>query len=112
MLNKKEKTKKEIKCPFRKLNPCSEECALYRKGVRFNELKNESFPFEECAFNIMADNAEAAHNRIYMLQKEVGETKQVVAIKIMADLGLVKNSEVERQVLKIILPPEETKLLK
>jgi hypothetical protein len=112
MLNKKDKTKKEIKCPFRKLNPCSEECAFYRKGVRFNELKNESFPFEECAVNIIADNLEAMHNRTYMLQKEVGETKHVMAIKIMADLGLVKNSEVERQVLRIISPPEETKLLK
>jgi len=71
MLNKKEKTKKEIKCPFRKLNPCSEECAFYRKGVRFSELKNESFPFEECAINIIADNLEAMHIAIDKINPEV-----------------------------------------
>jgi len=112
VLNTKNSTKKEIKCPFRKLSPCSEECAFYRKGVRFNELKSESFPFEECAINIIADNLEAMHNRTYMLQKEVGETKNVMAIKILSDLGLVKNSEVERQALRILTPDESTKLLK
>lgn len=107
MLSKKDKTKKEIKCPFRKLAPCNEECAFYRKGVRFNELKSESYPFEECAINIIADNLEAMHNRTYMMQKEVAETKNVMAIKILSDLGHVRPSEVERQALKIITPPTE-----
>ena len=113
MLNKKNKTRLQIKCPFRKLSSCRDECAFYTKGVRFNESKNESYPFEECAFNIIADNLEAMHNRTYMLQKEVGETKTVMAIKVLADMGYIKNEEAERQVLKIITPPDGVnKLLK
>ena len=104
MLNKK-KSEGRGKCPFRKLAECSDKCAFYRKGVRFNEQKEESFPFEDCAINIIADNLEALHNRTYMMQKEVGDTKNVMTLKILSELGQVQPDEVERQALKIITPP-------
>ena len=105
MLNKK-KDEGRGKCPFRKLAECSTECVLYRKGVRFNEEKEESFPFEECALNIVADNLEAMHQRTYMMQREVGETKNVLTLKILQELGQVHPDEVQRQALKIITPAE------
>jgi len=104
MLNKK-KTEGRGKCPFRKLAECSAECVLYRKGVRFtDDQKSEPFPFEECALNIIADNLEAMHNRTYMLQQEVGETKNVIAVKILSDLGMAHTDEVKRQAMKLIHP--------
>jgi len=106
MLNKK-KTEGKGNCPFRKLATCSDTCVLYRKGVRFtDDQKAEPFPFEECALNIIADNLEAMHNRTYMLQKEVGETKNVMTLKILSELGRIRPDEVERQALKIITPPQ------
>ena len=105
MLNKK-KEEGRGKCPFRNLKECSTDCVMYRKGVRFNETKEESFPFEECALNIIADNLEAMHNRTYMMQKEVGDTKNIMTLKILSELGRVDPDEVSRQALKIITPPE------
>ncbi len=105
MLNKKNKLGK---CPFRKLAKCSEECVLYRKGVRFtDDQRAEPIPFEACALNIIADNLEAMHNRTYMLQQEVGQTKNVMTLKILQDLGHVQPDEVERQALKIITPSQK-----
>jgi len=107
MLNKK-KTEGKGKCPFRGLKPCSEECVLYRKGIRFSDdQKAEPFPFEECAINIIADNVEAIHNRSFMLQKEVGDTKNVMAVKILADLGMTHPKEVQRQAMNILNPTEK-----
>lgn len=107
MLSKK-KSEGRGKCPFRKLAECSTECVLYRKGIRYtDDQKSEPFPFEECAINIIADNVEAIHNRSYMLQKEVGDTKNVMAVKILSDLGMAKTGEVERQAMKILKPSEE-----
>lgn len=78
---------------------------LYRKGVRFtDDAKADPIPFEACALNIIADNLEAMHNRTYMLQKEVGETKNVMAINILKDLGMASKAEVERQAMKLIHP--------
>ena len=95
------------KCPFLKLKVCSEECILYRKGVRFtDDAKADPIPFEACALNVIADNLEAMHNRTYMLQKEVGDTKNVMAISILKDLGLATPKEVERQAMKIIHPDQ------
>lgn len=91
MLGKKSK---KGRCPFRGLKKCSNECVFYRSGVRFNEKTNENFPFEECAVNIIADNLEAMHNRIYMLQKETGEAKNANIMKILFDLGKVEKDEV------------------
>jgi hypothetical protein len=100
------------KCPFRKLKECNVECAFYRKGVRYSEKGGDPIPFEDCAFNIIADNLEAMHNRTYMLQKEVGETKNVMAFKVLADLGMVDPNEAGRQASAIINIPDEKKLIK
>ena len=112
MLNKK-KTEGRGKCPFRNLKECSTDCVMYRKGVRFMDTqKAEPFPFEECALNIIADNLEAMHNRTYMLQKEVGDTKNVMAIKILSDLGRVSPDEAGRQALQILTTPTPTEEVK
>lgn len=103
MLNKK-KDKLLGKCPFRNLKACSTECVLYREGVRFNEARDESYPFVECAINIIANNVEAMHNRTFMLQNEVGHTKNVMALKILADLGLHNPMDVAKTAMKIIKP--------
>jgi len=100
------------KCPFRNLEECSEECVMFRKGVRFNEKKQESYAFEECAINIIADNLEAMHQRTYAMQKEVGETKNVMAFKILSDLGMVSPDEAGRRAQAIINLPEDQKLIK
>ena len=39
-----------------------------------------------------------------MLQKEVGETKNIIAVNILKDLGMAKPEEVSRQALKVIDP--------
>lgn len=97
------KNNEKGKCPFRKLKPCSEECAFYRKGVRYKENSDEAFPFEDCAINIIADNLEAMHNRTYMMQKEVGETKNIIAINILSDvMSNIPKEEVARQALKTL----------
>jgi hypothetical protein len=108
MLSKKDE---KGKCPFRKLKDCSEECVLYRKGVRYNEKTEESFPFEGCALNVIADNLEAMHNRTFMMQKEVGETKNVVTLRILQELGKIKPAEVERQAKKTLNLPTQDDLL-
>ena len=95
MLSKK-KDKTKGKCPFNNFKPCNEECVFFRSGVRYNEKSEESFPFEECAINIIADNIEAMHNRTYQMQKEVGETKNVMAMKILSDLGKIPKDEMVR----------------
>lgn len=111
MLNKKN-DKIKGKCPFRKLSPCSSECIMYREGVRFTEEKGQAFPFADCALNIIADNLEAMHNRSYMLQKEVGETKNVIAMKLLSDLNMTSIENAQRVALKIInLPKDDKKLL-
>jgi hypothetical protein len=104
MLNKK-KSEERGKCPFRGLKVCSDECVFYRKGVRYtDDERAEAFPFEECAFNIIADNLEAMHNRTYMMQKEVGETKNVIAISILKDIGMAQEEQVKKQALKLVDP--------
>lgn len=105
---KKKNDENRGECPFRGLKACSPKCVLYRKGLRYSDdQKAEPFPFEDCAINIIADNVEALHNRGYMLQREVGETKNVMAVKILSDLGLTRQSEVKRQAMRILKPNQE-----
>jgi len=95
---------KKGKCPFRNFKECSDECVLYRKGIRFNELTDETIPVELCAVNVIADNIERMHNRTYMLQQEMGETKNVMAFHVMSDLGMATREEAERQAKKVLIP--------
>lgn len=103
MLNKK-KDKLLGKCPFRNHKTCVRECVFFREGVRYSEQSEETTPFVDCAFNIMADNLEAMHNRTFMLQKEVGGTKNVMALKILADLGMYNPIDVAKTAINMIKP--------
>lgn len=106
------KDNKKGRCPFRNLKPCSEECSFYRKGIRYSEKGSDPIPFEECSINIIADNLEAMHNRTYMMQQEVGETKNVMAFKILADLGMIDKKEAIKKATAIINIPDDKKLIK
>ena len=99
-------------CPFRNLEVCSETCAFYRRGMRYKDDGSDPIPFEECAFNIIADNLEAMHNRTAMMQQEVGETKNVMAFKILSDLGMMKREEAVHKAAKLINLPDDKKLIK
>jgi hypothetical protein len=99
------------KCPLNKMKECREDCVLYRKGTRFNEKTDEVFPIEMCAFNVIADNVEAMHNRTFQLQKEMGETKNVMAFHVLANMGLANPEEAQRQAEKILNPLVEKKEL-
>jgi hypothetical protein len=109
MLSKKNK---RGKCPFRNLKPCDENCVLYRKGVRYNEKTGETYPIEECAINVIADNLEASHNRAYMMQKEVGDMKNIVALKTMVDIKMANPEQenlLRRSITKIVSGPDPKK---
>lgn len=106
------KTVNRGKCPFRNLEECSEECAFFRKGVRFNEKKQESYAFEECAINIIADNLEAMHQRTFAMQREVGETKNMMAFKVLSDLGMMKQDQAANYAATLIDIPDDKKLIK
>jgi hypothetical protein len=102
MLAKKEQ---KGKCPFRDFKVCSEKCVLYRKGVRYSKDGTEVTPVEVCAFNVMADNLEMTHNRIFQLQSEVGETKNIMAMKMLIDMkmGTFENENtLKRTIHKIV----------
>ena len=110
----KKNTEKGL-CPFRKLNACSEKCAFYRKGLRYSEQGGDPIPFEECAINIIADNLEAMHNRTYMMQREVGDAKNIIALKTMVDLSGPNSENMEvlrRQLQAAIVQPDQVKKLK
>ena len=92
------------KCPFKDFELCDILCVFYRKGVRFNDATDEPFAFEECAINVIAENVEAIHNRAFMMQSEVGQTKNVIALKVLADLGMHNPVDVARIAIKLIKP--------
>jgi hypothetical protein len=110
MLNKKN-DKLSGKCPFRGLKSCDNECILFREGVRYTEDGKNTFPFSDCAINIIADNIEAMHNRSFMLQKEVGETKNVMALKILSEIQACSTEDVAREAVRIIKTDQQNKLL-
>jgi hypothetical protein len=106
MLEKKDKTKGEG-CPFRGFKDCSNQCKLFRRGTRTNDLTGETTFVEDCSINVIADNIEMVHNRSFMLQREVGEAKNVIAFHVLSDLGLATKEEAERQAKKVLIPLAE-----
>ena len=104
MLDKKDQ---KGKCPFRNFKPCRDDCVFYRRGVRTIELTEEVIAVELCAVNVIADNIERMHNRTFMLQKEMGETKNVMAFHVMADLGIASQEEAKAQAEKVLIPIAE-----
>lgn len=93
-------------CPFRNLEVCDESCVFYRKGIRYKDDGSDPVPFEECAINIIADNLEAMHNRTAMMQSEVGETKNVMAFKVLSDLGMMDPNLAAQKAAKLIKLPD------
>jgi len=90
------KNDKKGKCPFMLFDPCNEECVFYRKGIRYSDKPGvDPTPFEDCAINIIADNLEMIHNRSYMMQKEVGDTKNMIALKTMIDLRMGSDRDID-----------------
>jgi hypothetical protein len=110
MISKKNDEKMKP-CPFRKMKPCDPECVFFRKGIRYNTKTNETFPFTDCVINLIGDNLEAMHQRTHMMQSEVGETKNIMTLKIMSDLGMIKRDEVERQAKKMMQLPTDDQLI-
>jgi len=103
------------KCPFRELQPCSDKCAFFRKGIRYKDGSNEALPFEECVVNIIADNLEAMHSRTIGLQQEMGETKNIMALKTLVDVGVNTPEHLDmlkRHIVKILMPPDPAKQIK
>lgn len=101
------KKNKKGKCPLNKMKQCQEDCVLYRKGTRVNDLTQEVTPIEICAFNVIADNIEQLHNRTYQMQKEMGEMKNVTAFHVMADLGMASVEEAAAQAERVLIPIAE-----
>ena len=107
MLDKKDM---KGKCPFRNFKECRDDCVFYRRGTRTIEHLNgseEVIAVELCAVNVIADNIERMHNRTYMLQKEMGETKNVMAFHVMADLRIASQEEAKAQAEKVLIPIAE-----
>lgn len=89
------KNTEKANCPFALFEECNSKCMLFRKGIRYSEKPGaEPTPFEDCAINIIADNLEAMHNRTYMMQKEVGDTKNMIALKTMIDLRMGSDKDI------------------
>ena len=107
MLSKK-KDKTLGLCPFTALKKeCSEKCMLFREGTYVNERTNETIPFKDCAFNIMVNNVEAMHNRSYMMQREVGDLKNMIGLELLQSVGMVQTTELIRQAEKLLKQPED-----
>jgi len=103
------------RCPFRELKPCSNKCAFYRKGIKYKDGSNEAIPFEECVINIIADNLEIMHARTIGIQQEIGETKNIMALKTLVDVGVSTPEHLEmlkRHIVKILTPPDPSKQIK
>jgi hypothetical protein len=97
-----EKKKKRGKCPFRGDKICSTQCVFYRKGFYYYEDKSEPSPFEDCAINIIANNLESMHNKAGMLQKEVAQTKNIMALGMMSNIGTADPEETKQKLIRII----------
>lgn len=86
------------KCPFSKID--CEECRLYRRGIKLVGLEKKPEQYATCVFNIIADNVEEMHRRVYMLQAEVGETKNANIFQALAIL--TDNAGAKAELEKII----------
>jgi hypothetical protein len=90
-------------CPFAGFKPCRDTCVFYRRGMRyFEDSTKEPEEHVDCAINVMTDNLEQMHNKIYTLQKEMGETKNVMGYKVMMDMGLITKETAEGHVVKTL----------
>lgn len=63
------------KCPFNGHKKCNTECVLYRRGLRYFDGNKTPTPFEECAFNIIADSLEN------MVSRSIGEQTAIEQVR-------------------------------
>lgn len=97
-------------CPFAGFKPCRESCVFYRRGMRyFTDSNKDPEEFVDCSINVLVDNLEQIHTKIYMLQKEVGDTKNIMGSKILMEMGLVPSEEAQSQVIRTLEPGIEYK---
>lgn len=101
MLHKKRDGSGE--CPFTGFKPCRESCVFYRRGMRYFEDSDKApEEFKDCAINAIVDNLEQMHNKVYTLQKEMGDTKNVMGYKVLLDMGLIHPDDAEDKIVKTL----------
>ena len=61
-------------CPFTK-KKCNKDCVFYRSGLRYFDDGRKPEPFEECAFNIIADCLEN------LVQRSIGQQKATEQVR-------------------------------
>jgi len=88
------KTTKALgKCPFNKMKPCTEECALYRKVIRYKDTDpSNPYVVELCAFNAIADSMDNNIMRLLGVQQEVNVLRNQVekTVRGLLQLGQAK----------------------
>ena len=90
-------------CPFRGLEPCDSKCALFRSGIIYtDELRTKAEPFQDCAINIMCNNMEMMHHRVYQNQAETGQMKNALVMKLMFDMGMREEKDVKQTLARTI----------
>ena len=97
------------KCPFSKLD--CDDCRLYRKGIRLVGLEQKQEEVAGCVFHIIADNLEEVHQKVFSMQKEVGETKNANVFQALA--MLTDKSGAKEELRRLVLNTfKQTKNLK
>jgi hypothetical protein len=70
-----------MKCPFGRLS--CEDCRLFRRGVRLVGIEQKTEEIAACVFHIIADNLEELHRKVFTLQAEVGQAKQITLFDVL-----------------------------
>jgi hypothetical protein len=94
-------------CPFNKMKPCNDRCELFRSGIHYTEDGKQQIPFKGCVFGIALDNIEVMHNRMFTMQKEVGEQKNMVAMKLLSELGYCGEAKAISEIVKTVERSED-----
>ena len=63
------------KCPFLRSRGCREDCVFYRRGVRYYNDGRKPEPFEDCAFNVIADSLEN------LVMRSIGQQKAIESLR-------------------------------
>jgi len=94
------------KCPFNKMKPCTSECALYRKTIRYRDNDpDHPYVVELCALNAIADAMDNNIMRLLGVQKEVNVLRNQVTqtVQNLIRIGQARNAierEIENRVVK------------
>ena len=91
---------KKRECPLTN-NEC-EDCKWYRQGIRLVGIEEKQEEYGSCVLHVVADNLEEVHRKVYALQKETGETKNAMALKILVDMKMADSELLLRTVTKML----------